>query len=148
MPSPSLRTGRAHIAHILCPPTNMLLYFVYTCSVNLLLGFRGAQGFDVNSSCILLNASQFISVTVSQAHKLVNLTDDRTDVTSALCRICNCTHSPCSCSQVNSDLAWVTTHPLQHLLLLLTILLPNQFHLRRPRTVRATAAATTWVGVS
>ncbi|AIP91331.1 GP3 protein [Southwest baboon virus 1] len=142
MPSPSLRPGRAHTAYVLCPPTHMLLYLTYTCSVNLLLGLRGAQGFNINSSCILTNASHFISVTVSQSNKLVNLTSDRTDVISALCEICNCTHSPCSCSQVNSDLAWVTTHPLQHLLLLLTILLPNQFHLRRPRTARATAAAT------
>nr|AIP91265.1 GP3 protein [Mikumi yellow baboon virus 1] len=136
-----LSNCRAHLSQFLCPPTQLLLHTLVTCSICILLGAGGAASSDNVQSCIFSNTSNHVLVSLSPYHQELNLTNDRTDITDALCHLCNCTSSPCSCSQVSSDLVWVTTHPLQHLLLLLTLLLPNQFHLRRPRTAHATRAA-------
>nr|AIP91252.1 GP3 protein [Mikumi yellow baboon virus 1] len=143
MHSASLPCCRAHLSSLLCTPTNLLLHTIFACSICFLLGVGGASGSDTNQSCFLSNSSDYVLVGVFGYKEVVNLTSDRTDIVQALCRICNCSTSPCSCSPPSSDLAWVTTHPLQHLLLLITVLLPNQFHLRRPPTVRAHGAVTT-----
>ncbi|AIP91226.1 GP3 protein [Mikumi yellow baboon virus 1] len=127
---------------VLHPPTHLLLHTFAACSISILLGARGAQGSNTNTSCFLLNSTNFVQVTASSINKTVQLEHDRGDIETQLCRLCNCSSPPCSCSQVSSDLSWVTTHPLQHLLLLLTILLPNQFHLRRPWKAHVTSAAT------
>nr|AIP91278.1 GP3 protein [Mikumi yellow baboon virus 1] len=120
----------------------MLLYTLVACSICLLFGTRGAGGTDPSKGCFLNNTSNYVQVTTAQGVQTVNLTPSRGDIIEHLCSLCNCTSSqPCSCSYVSPDLTWVTTHPLQHLLLLITLLLPNQFHLRRPRTARVSSAA-------
>nr|AIP91317.1 GP3 protein [Mikumi yellow baboon virus 1] len=119
----------------------MLLYFLTACSISLLLGARGEASSNSNQSCIFANFSNYVQVSAGSAVQAVNLTFNRNDILHELCAICNCSVSPCLCSHISPDLAWVATHPLQHLLLLVTILLPNQLHLRRPRTVRASNAA-------
>nr|AIP91187.1 GP3 protein [Mikumi yellow baboon virus 1] len=128
---------RARVSPILCSPAKLLVHIFSACLLSLLVGVGGTEGSGSNSSCFLFNSTDFLLVGVGRSRTQVNLTRDRSDIIGHLCTICNCSVAPCSCSHASMDLAWVTTHPLQHLLLFLTALLPNQFHLRRPRTVHA-----------
>nr|AIP91291.1 GP3 protein [Mikumi yellow baboon virus 1] len=141
MQQASLSHCRACFPHFLSAPTLLLVLVYFACTICVLPGARGATSPNASQSCILYSADNNISVRVGKVGTTVNMVNDRSDIIDQLCHLCNCTVSPCSCSRISADLVWVTTHPLQHLLLLVTLLLPNQFHLRRPGTAHVSRAA-------